>query len=328
MADVEPLTRDLRNVPNGTTEIHASGRSLSVPSVSLCGYTVVVTGRWLRMVSFHDEELAPAAAAGRVPQILEQLKHSRGRGDIFTFAQQVLDAHPSHPYYFELDNWAALSTTSFDAWWNQLPQEARKNVRRAAKRGVTVKVATFDDELVTGIQAIYNEMAVRQGRRFWHFGKDVETVRREMDTYLDRSDFIGAYLGGELIGFIKLTYVDRVAVITQILGKTAHQAARPMNALLASAVDLCHVKGMTFLLYGKYVYGRHKQSQLTEFKRRNGFEEVCVPRYFVPLTARGRMALKLRLHTGLRNRLPPRLVDMLLRVRSHFYRLGTRSAPE
>src|SRR6202007_3187530 len=108
----------------------------------------------------------------------------------------------------------------------------------AEKRGVNVKIAQFDDEFVRGIQGIYNESPVRQGRRFWHFGKNFETVKRENATYLDRSDFIGAYFNDELIGFIKIVYVDCIATLMQILAKEEHHDGRPMNALLAKAVEL------------------------------------------------------------------------------------------
>ena len=50
-------------------------------------------------------------------------------------------------------------------------------MRRAAKRGVIVRVAPFDDEFARGIHKICNEAPGRQGRRFWHYGKDFETVK-------------------------------------------------------------------------------------------------------------------------------------------------------
>ena len=62
---------------------------------------------------------------------------------------------------------------------------------------------------------------VRGGRRFWHFGKDVETVRRGLATYLDRSEFIGAYWNEELIGFIKMVYVDQLATLMHIISMNA-----------------------------------------------------------------------------------------------------------
>jgi len=202
-----------------------------------------------------------------------------------------------------------------------LPQESRKNVRRAAKRGVAVKGARFDDEFVKGIQRIYNETPIRQGRRFWHFGKDFDTVKRENATYLERSEFLGAYLNEELIGFIKIIYVDRIATLIQIISRNEHQDKRPVNALLAKAVEACEKKGISFLLYGKYVYDSNERSPLTEFKRRNGFEEIRCPRYFVPLSAKGSLAIKCGLHKGAKGVIPGPVFNLLRRLRSEFYRL-------
>ena len=241
------------------------------------------------------------------------------RADIFTFAEKLPTAAPRQHCYFEWDNWAVVPIRSFSAWWTDLPQESRKNVRRAAKRGVTVTTATYDDQFVRGIQAIYNETPVRQGRNFWHYGKTFDAVKSENGTYLDRSDFLAAYANNELIGFAKLVYVDKTATLLQILAKNEHHDKRPTNALVAAAVQLCERRGIAFLIYGKYVYGNHTSSPLTEFKRRNGFLEVRVPRYYVALSPLGRFAIKCRLHAGLRHALPPKLISVALRLRSRLY---------
>src|SRR5262249_4968197 len=156
----------------------------------------------------------------------------------------------NHP--FELDNMAAIRVSPFQNWWENLPQESRKNVRRAAKRGVIVRVAPFDDEFARGIHKICNEAPVRQGRRFWHYGKDFETVRREHATYLERSEFIGAYWKDELIGFIKMVYVDNNATLFHILAMNKHYDKRPMNALVAKAVEVCDQKKLCYLIYGQF----------------------------------------------------------------------------
>ena len=109
----------------------------------------------------------------------------------------------------------------------------------------------------------------------------------ENETYLERSEFIGAFYEDTLIGFIKMTYVDRVATLIQILAKNEQHDKRPMNALLAHAMEICESKHMSCLVYGKYVYGKKNDSSLAEFKRRNGFEQVNFLRYYVPLNERG-----------------------------------------
>jgi hypothetical protein len=143
----------------------------------------------------------------------------------------------------------------------------------------------------------------------------VETVWRDNSAYLDRCDFIGTYVGGELIGFAKIVYVGRFAKIMQILARSAHYDKRPMNALIAKAVERCGEKGMSHLLYSKFQYGNNATSSMIEFKIRNGFERLDFPRYYVPLTIPGRFALACRLHRGMLGILPAPVIARLLRLR-------------
>jgi hypothetical protein len=143
----------------------------------------------------------------------------------------------------------------------------------------------------------------------------------ENATYLDRSEFLGAYFNDELIGFIKIIYVDQVATLIQIVSKIEHQDKRPTNALLAKAVEVCDKKGAKFLLYTKFIYDENRSSPLTEFKRRNGFEEIRYPRYSVPLTLKGALAVKLGIHRGLRRLIPVPILVTLKSVRSRFYQI-------
>src|SRR5204863_1462301 len=185
-------------------EIRISGRTLYVPSAEICGRTVIVKGKWIRTAQVKDEEVVEGVTVENPDSFITKLKESRLQADVFTFAQRPPEITPKYDYHLEWDNWAAVRTTCFKDWWENLPQESRKNVRRAARRGVVVKIVPFDDNLVNGAHRIYNHTPVRDGRPFWHFGKDVRTVRRELATYLDRSEFIGAYWNEELIGFVKI----------------------------------------------------------------------------------------------------------------------------
>jgi hypothetical protein len=292
------------------------GKRRIVPAVKIAGRTIIRTGKYLRTAMLYDEDLVEGEAVADPGHFVAQLKASGLAADIFTFVQKSEAAGPGHTLYREDDNLAAVPTRSYKDWWeNRLPQEARKNVRRAAKRGVVVKEVPFDDELVRGIKEIYDEMPVRQGRPFWHYGKDFETVKMENSTYLGRSWFVGAFYKEELIGFIKVIMVDQVAMLIQILAKDAHHDKRPMNALLACTVELCVQRGASLLTYGKFSYGKKGADSLAEFKRRNGFEKVTVPRYYVPLTLKGWIALKLGLHRGLTYLIPRRVADVLLAAR-------------
>ena len=301
-------------------EIRIAGKTFHVPSAEICGQTVVVTGKWIRTAQIKDEEVVEGVAVIDPESFITKLKESELKADVLTFAQRPPEITPKYDYHWEWNNWAAIRTTRFKDWWENLPQVSRKNVRRSARRGVLVKVTPFDDDLVKGVHRIYNGIRVRDGRLFWHYGEDVERVRQGLGTYLDRSDFIGAYWNEVLIGFLKMVYVDRVATVFHILSMNEHYDKRPMNALIAKAAELCEQKGISHLIYGQFIYGNKRRSSLVEFKRRNGFEQVNFPRYYVPLTLRGEVFVRLRLYRGLTGLIPEPILQPLLSLRASYYR--------
>jgi len=52
-----------------------------------------------------------------------------------------------------------------------------------------------------------------------------------------------------------------------------------------------------------FSYGKKQRDSLADFKRHNGFQKVDLPRYYVPLTAAGRIALRLGLQHGISERI-------------------------
>ena len=123
---------------------------------------------------------------------------------------------------------------------------------------------------------------------------------------------------------MKFVYVDNAARIMQILCLNAHQDKRPMIALIAKAAEICHQRGLKYLIYGRFTYGRKTDSSLAEFKRRLGFEQMEVLRYYVPLSLRGRIALKLGAHRGWRALLPPKLINHLIKIRTWWLQKAAR----
>jgi hypothetical protein len=310
-----------------TSQISVKGKVMPVRSVMIDGQCIVTTGKLLKTATLKSENYVEGEPVKDPDLFVTELKRSKLPADIFSFAQPVTESKPQFPqFHMEWDNAAAIPLTTYDCWLKSLSQDSRRNVRLAEKRGVKVRVAPFDDVFVRGIKGIYDETPVRQGRRFWHYGKDLEAVKTENGSYLDRCDFIGAYLEDDMIGFIKVVYVNRTASIMQILSKNAHFDKRPANAMIAKAVETACQKGMTHLLYCKYSYGNKKDSSIKEFKRRTGFEQINFPRYHIPLTVKGKIALKLGFHGGLSNVLPSRCLNFLLDIRSKFYeiRFGDR----
>jgi hypothetical protein len=223
----------------------------------------------------------------------------------------------------ELDNLAVVPVSSFDHWWsNQVDNKTRNMVRRACKMGVVVREVPFDDSLVQGISGVYNECRQRRGKLFLHFRKDIETVRRENGTFLDRSVFIGAFLGSTLIGFAKLVSDEcqGQAGLMQILSMIRHRDKAPTNALIAEAVRSCASRGIPYLVYAKFTYEGKQRDGLSDFKKHNGFQPIHLPRYYVPLTVVGRAALGLGLHHSMTRYVPERVLFRLRRIRSRWSR--------
>src|SRR5204863_1387675 len=126
---------------------------------------------------------------------LEAVRRFGVRVDLFTFMQRLPETSPKYRYPLEWDNLAVLPVSTFEQWWTQqIDNKTRNMARKAEKKGVSLREVPFGDALVHGIWEVYNECPVRQRRPFVHYGKDIETVRREAGTFLDRSFFIGAFL--------------------------------------------------------------------------------------------------------------------------------------
>lgn len=311
-----------------THKISIKGRIHEVPSLLFGDTQVIVSGRFPRMAFIHDEEWLEQVSLPDPANVLVALKAGYLKADIFSFTERLPISKPNYSYAYEMDNDAAIPITSYKEWWDKLSQESRRNVRLAGKMGVEVKVVPFDDDLVRGIMAIYNESPIRLGKPFWHYGKDFETVKNENGTYAERSSYIGAFYEGKLIGFLKMVFVDRIGNIMQILSMIRHQKKRTTNALLAKAVEVCEARGISYLKYCSYVYGTNESSPLTEFKRRNGFVKMDIPRYYIPLNYRGRLALKVRAHHGVKGMLPPDMLRFALQLRAKYYSLRKQDSPE
>jgi len=99
------------------------------------------------------------------PEILiDTLRKTAGGPDVLTFTQRLPDLEPKYAYQMELDSMAALPIKSYSFWWEkQIDRKARNKARKAEKKGVIVKPATFDDQFIQGMTSIFNETP---------FGKD------------------------------------------------------------------------------------------------------------------------------------------------------------
>jgi len=303
-------TRELKVYSKATM---VKGQPALVDCVDICGQTYAIANGPVTVMGLEDDWFADVIDA---EMVVDVLKESCGfKPDIFTFWQRPPDVEPEHSFYIEWEEIAVLPVKSYEYWWNhQIKARTRTQIRKAEKAGLVVKEVPYDDDFVRGMTAIFNETPVRQGRKFWHYGKDFDTVRRQFSRFIHRETMIGAYYEGELIGFIMMGDAQRYGVTSQIIAAIKHRDKSPNNALIAKAVELCERKQLPYLVYLFW-----SNDSLAEFKRRCGFERMRLPRYFVPLTQKGKLALKLGLHRGWKALLPRQLTRSLKTLSGHWH---------
>lgn len=280
---------------------------------------IVIEGRILRVAQPHGDRYLFLEDP---KPILSGLQECGARVDLFTFSQRLSESEPKFPYPVEWDNYAVLQVSTFENWWtHQIGFKARNKAKQAEKNGVVLREVPFDDALVAGIREIYNECPIRQRRRFPHYGKNFETVRREEATFLNSSIFIGAFFEDKLIGFVKLVLDETCtqAGLMNIISMVRHRDKVPQNALIAYAVRACASRSVRYLVYSKFDYGKKERDGLRDFKERNGFQRVDSPRYYVPLTALGRVAFHFGFHHSITERIPETVAVRLRDIRARWY---------
>jgi len=285
-------------------------------SVIIDKYVLLVTGKLLKSVKIKDEEFSEVEDPEMIINELKIIKDIKP--DIFTFRQALPESKPKYIYHFEMEPIAAINIINYEHWLkNQISSETRNKIRKSIKKGIEVKSVKFDDELVEGIMEIFNETPIRRGVPFWHYKKDFDTVKREWSRDLEKSEFIGAYYKDKLIGYIKLIYAKNFVNMVQFISKLEHRDKYVNNAMIAKAIEVCAEKKIPFLMYtGVWRRGSHG-----EFQRRIGFEKFLLPRYFIPLTLMGKMAIKFKLHHGVKNIFPESILDQLMELRSRWYKI-------
>jgi len=285
------------------------GQPAQIECVEIGGQTFSISRGPLTVVALEDEWFNEVTDPILV---IEELRHRTDFSpDLFTFCQRIPHIEPLYDFHREWESIAALSVDTYDHWWaKQIESATRNKIRKSQKAGIEVRECQFDDEFVRGMTSIFNETPIRQGRPFWHYGKDFETVKRQFSRFLFRESLIGAYCKNEMVGFAMLGDSGTFADLGQIISKLEHRDKAPTNALVAKCVELCATRGRRHLVYAYWLDG-----SLGDFKRQSGFEEVRLPRYYVPFTLTGKLALRNNLHHGLRQFLPKGLEDRLKLLR-------------
>jgi hypothetical protein len=295
--------------------IRIRGVPLRFDAVRVRNQTFVISGKIARTAAFRRDKDEWLEDVNDPDEVSRALKKAPIKIDFLRFWQRIPETEPKFEYYKEMRQIAAIPIKNYKHWFEkQISPKARNKIRKTEKRGVAIQKTELNDELVRGIMGIFNQSPVRRGKRFWHYGKDFERVKKEMSLDLNESIFITAYDEKELIGFIKLFLTDRYALITLILDMVAHRDKAPMNGMIAKAVEICAARKIPYIVYTVWRRGEHGK-----FQESNGFERIPVPEYFVPLTLKGAIALRLGLHKGLRGLIPEKMMVWLLALRASWF---------
>jgi hypothetical protein len=297
--------------------ISLKGKKYKVNSCIIDNKNIVITGKLIKTARLKSEWYEDI---DNPEVIITELKKNNLKVDLFTFMQRLPETVPKFNYYMVWDNVAAIPIDTFDKWINsQIKRQVRNKIKKSIKQGVTVKKVTFDDDFIKGLMNIINETPIRQGHPYWHYGKDFDTIKKDHMTYLENSTFFGAYYKDELIGFIKLINVKNFVRSMGLVAMIKHRDKAPMNALIAKAVEFCADNKIPYLMYDKAVYGHKKESSLYDFKQYNGYKQINLPRYYIPLTLKGKISIKLKLYRRLNEYFPERLLYLLLDLRTKYY---------
>lgn len=310
-----------------THQVSVKGRMMSFPAEEIDGELIVVKGKFFRLAEVFDDYWVLADTLPDPDKIVTLLKKRPHIADAYTFAQRSPDVEPRYEFPMSWENDAVINVSSYEKWFKeQISSAARRNIRKSERMGVTVKSVPYDEEYVRGIKSIYDESPFRGGRRFWHYGKNFESVEAENGTYRDRATFLAAYIDAEMIGYMKIVWDTQSAAVMQILSKLSSRDARTNNAMLAEAVRQCETRGIPSLRYESFIYGGRTGSSLTRFKRENGFVQVDVPRFHVPLTLKGKVLIKLGLHRkSIKDLIPDQVRNALIQLREKWYKIRLSS---
>jgi hypothetical protein len=294
----------------------------------VCDKEIRIHGKLIRIARIDGDKYNSPAD---LETMLSALRSCGKRIDLFSFLQPIPEIEPKYDYPMEWDNLAVLPVSTFDYWWNhQIRSYPRNRARQAEKKGVELREVPCDEALFMGICGIYNESPVRQGKRFPHYGMTIERAREYASTYPDRSIYVAAFVGDTMIGFIKLVMDETrtTACLVHILSMIQHKDKAPTNALIAHAVRVCAERGISYLVYEHFSYGKKEGDSLSHFKEVNGFQRMNLPRYYIPLTPLGGLAFRLGLHHKIVDRLPESVASRIRDFRKNWHERKFREAAE
>lgn len=264
-----------------------------------------------------EEYLKDIVPSGKLIEILRNR-----RIDVFTFLERkwcykVED--PAETWVKATDNIALLHITDHQEWLRIIGKKTRNMIRKAEKSGIRTEISEPNEVLAKGMWKIYNETPIRQERAFPHYGISLDSILKGLASTRNAT-YVGAYMQNELVGFVQLIHGDKITLISQILSLQKHWDKSLNNGLIDKTIEVSADRHKQWIMYGRM--GNHPS--LDRFKQSNGFNQFALTRYYVPITGKGKMAIRLGLQKEIKDSLPKAVKYPLFPVYSWFSRNRAR----
>ena len=293
----------------------------------VCGKDIRVTGRVIRVARLDGDKYV-------FPTILRQCVKvcgDRARIDLFTFLQPLTEIRGNTRITPSEITWrfSRSRPLTIGGIINSAPTLAIVPARLGKEALCSARWPSTRISSREFAKSTMRRLSARE-KRFPHYGMTLEQARRYASTFPDQSIWIGAFLGDQMIGFVKLVTDESrsQACMVHILSMIQHKDKAPTNALIAQAVKSCADRAIPHLVYENFSYGNKQGDSLSHFKEVNGFQRVDLPRYYMPLTSIGSLALQLRLHRRVVDRFPEPLAAKLREIRTSWYNRRFRLAKD
>jgi len=269
---------------------------------------IIIEGKFPKFVRLRNEWCEEPEEP---EELIASLNQQEINADILTFRQLLPATEPKYNYYYILDPLAVIPVSTYDDWFTkQVKSNVRSNIRKSVNRGVESRVEEFDEDMINGIVELVNDTPIRQDRKYTYFGYNYEKIKETFAPGSYYCEYIGVYYENKLIGFTKLLFAGQCSHNFGMISKVEHRDKAPQYALISKSIERTALRKTPFLLYGQWVEGG-----LGQFKKHIGCQLIEVPKYYIPLTAKGNLVIKLNLHLGFRNLLPRKISNLLKSLR-------------
>ena len=220
------------------------------------------------------------------------------KADLFSFWNRDWIQPRTYDYPSVEDNVCLLSISAHREWFRQIKRKTRNMIRKSQKSDCTVASLAFNRDSYERILQIFQETPTRQGRPFPnYYMTSWRHVAEKLMPWQATSQLIGLFLKDTLIGFTALVFVDGYILISHFLSYQQHYDKAPNNRLMSAIVQTAEAKGIHTIVYGKMASGN---TGLNRFRRHHGFRRFRVPRYYVAMSGKGRVIMKIGINRSYR----------------------------